>query len=193
MKRVWILVLTVFAIVPAFGQQQTLLTGKIDHGGYGGPVLKGIQIGNETGLMVGGRGGWIINHTFVLGGGGYGLVTEIDAPGDSLLNLGYGGLTLGLVLKSDELIHLTVGSMFGAGGIGLRSKDGIDIDEGVRSEHNEFFLIEPEVTAELNITPFFRISGGVSYQYFNGIDAFGFTDDDFSGFAADIQFKFGSF
>jgi hypothetical protein len=30
--------------------------------------------------MVGGRGGWILDHSLVLGGGGYAGGTEVDAP-----------------------------------------------------------------------------------------------------------------
>lgn len=193
MKKLLFVALSLFFLTPAYGQQQTLLSGKIDHGGYGGPVLKGIQIGDKPGLMVGGRGGWIIDHTFIVGGGGYGLVTEVDAPGDSLLNLGYGGLSVDLVLRSDELIHLTVGSMFGAGGIGLRSRDGMDMNDEFQNDQNEFFVMEPEVNVELNVASFFRLCGGVSYQYFDGIDAFGFTDEHFNGLAANLMFKFGTF
>ena len=63
----------------ASAQMNTLLQGDIEHGGYGGPVLKVGQINGETKIFMGGQGGWIINNTFVLGGGGWGLVSDQDA------------------------------------------------------------------------------------------------------------------
>jgi hypothetical protein len=60
-------------------QEQTLVgNGEISNGGFGGPVIKYTQIKNEPAILVGGRGGWIINHTFVIGGGGYGLANQIE-------------------------------------------------------------------------------------------------------------------
>lgn len=71
-----------FAIItlPVFAQEQTLIgSGEIENGGFGGPVVKVTSINGESAVFVGGRGGWIINHTFVLGGAGYGLVTNVNA------------------------------------------------------------------------------------------------------------------
>ena len=67
---------------------------------------------------MGGRGGWIINHEFVVGGGGYGLSTDILVDGKKLA-MGYGGLELGYVFFSDSLVHFTIHSLFGFGGISL--------------------------------------------------------------------------
>jgi hypothetical protein len=87
-----------------FAQEETLLgSGEVTHGGFGGPVFKYAQIKGEPAILVGGRGGWILNHTFIIGGGGYGLANDIKAnnpliiaPGITkpYLNFGYGGLEL---------------------------------------------------------------------------------------------------
>ncbi|MBN1426023.1 hypothetical protein JXA88_15850, partial [Candidatus Fermentibacteria bacterium] len=57
-------------------QPETLLKGPIENGGFGGLVVKFSQLADQTAVFVGGRGGWILNHTFVIGGGGYGLANE---------------------------------------------------------------------------------------------------------------------
>ena len=54
----------------ASAQDEQLVSGKIESGGFGAPVWKITQINGETAMLTGGRGGWIINHTFVIGGGG---------------------------------------------------------------------------------------------------------------------------
>ena len=72
------LVLCVVAHSGLRGQQQeTLLSGNIESGGFGGFVVRFSEIGGAFAVLAGGRGGWIINHTFVLGGGGYGLANDV--------------------------------------------------------------------------------------------------------------------
>ena len=102
-------------------QERTLVSGPIESGGFGGPVLKFTELVEEFGLLVGGRGGWIINHTFVLGAGGYGLANqdnfEFSVDGRvRQLHMGYGGLELEYVNRSHELIHFSVQALVGAGG-----------------------------------------------------------------------------
>jgi hypothetical protein len=41
-------------------------------GGFGGPALKVTTLNGELGLLTGGRGGLIVDNTWLIGGGGYG-------------------------------------------------------------------------------------------------------------------------
>ena len=56
---------------------QTLTGPYIESGGFGAPVVKMTSMMDEFAVLLGGRGGWILNRTFVLGGGGYGLVNDV--------------------------------------------------------------------------------------------------------------------
>lgn len=71
------MVMFIFAAT-ARGQEQTLIKSDVEHSGFGGPVVKATRIHDQGALMVGGRGGWIINHTLAIGGGGYGVVNDVD-------------------------------------------------------------------------------------------------------------------
>ena len=126
MKKLVFLLVLVFTS-PVLAQEATLINGEIESGGFGGPVLKVTSINGENAVMVGGCGGWIINHSFVLGGGGYGLVTDVHAKAtDSIhqnIEMGYGGLELEYIPSSNDLFHLSVGLLVGAGGIGYRHGD----------------------------------------------------------------------
>jgi len=66
-------------------EEETLLGGGFESGGYGGPVVKFTNVKGEFAVMAGGYGGWLINHSLMLGGGGYGLVTHhyLDVPAGS--------------------------------------------------------------------------------------------------------------
>ena len=125
MKAVgWLLAVAAFASQGALSAQETLLEGDIRHGGFGAPVVKFTGIDDRFGVLVGGRGGWIINGSFVLGAGGYGLANvnnferSVAALGDTRrLVMGYGGLELEYVHRPDELVHFSTNLLIGAGGL----------------------------------------------------------------------------
>ncbi len=182
--------------LPVFAQEQTLIgAGEIENGGFGGPELKITSINGETAVFMGGRGGWIMNHTFSLGGAGYGLVTNVHSKNaDSVhqfIHMGYGGLDLEYITSSNDLIHLSLGLLIGAGGIGFKNnlEDVVDHHPTMES----FFVLEPSVHANLNVTRFFRIAGGVSYRYINGVKNSLSTNTDMSGLSGVLTLMFGKF
>ncbi len=195
MKKVAIVFLILIFAFTACAQEQTLISGNIESGGFGGPALKVTVLNNENAILVGGRGGWIINHTFVLGGGGYGLVTHVKAKvTDSVhqnIEMGYGGLDLEYIGSSNDLLHLSIGILIGAGGVGYKHES----DDNVINSHtmHTFFVLEPSVHANLNVTHFFRIAAGVSYRYVSGLKSIVSTNADLSGPSAILVFKFGKF
>ena len=100
MKKLFIVLMMLITVANmAQDVDETLISGEIEHGGFSGPVIKFISFDDQFGIMAGGRGGWLINNTFVHGGGGYGLRydIEIDDPGfgeTRFLDMGYGSLEL---------------------------------------------------------------------------------------------------
>jgi hypothetical protein len=170
------------AIIPLSAQEQTLANGETESGGFGGVVLKVTQIHGEIATLVGGRGAWIINHTFAFGGAGYGLVTH----GLSIFPMGYGGLDFEYFASSNDLIHLSIGLLAGAGGVGYKN-------ETMTGNHRSFWVLEPSVQANLNVTHSFRIAAGVSYRYVSGVKSVILTNDDLSGLSAIFALEFGNF
>jgi hypothetical protein len=186
----------VLASTPMLAQEQTLITGPVDHGGFGGPMFQLTQIDEQLGVLIGGHGGWIIDHTVYIGGGGFGLVNEIEvnsAPDSTpYLNLGYGGLELGVVLASNRLVHLTVSSLIGGGGVNYRSTSW-NGDYDVDSAGDVYFVLEPALHLVLNVTRHFRVALGGSYRYVSGIDLEGLSDNAVTGPSASLTLKFGKF
>ena len=188
------------AAKPAEAQEiQTLFSGDVTHGGFGGPVVKFGSVDGDLAVWVGGRGGWIINfsnqHSLSIGGGGFGLATEHRMPVQSnpsvreLAAIGYGGFEMEYTNRTYRLVHLTASTLIGAGGITVRD-DEVNISE---DDPNAFFVLEPGIHTELNVTSFFRIASGITYRLTSGIDTGGLRDRDFSGFNAQITLKFGAF
>lgn len=199
MKTGYVVAVLCLAIVgvwrpnPVTAGEQTLLGDlkNIEHGGYGGPSVRFTQINGDFAVMSGGEGGWIINHRFVLGGGGFGLanpgsVTEADPTGDPVrgkLEMGYGGGMVGIIIKSDALIHAAVDLLIGAGGMTTQNHVSDDV----------FFAMEPAAHIMLNITNFCRFGTGVSYRFIRGADYGGLDDGDLDGPSWGFILKFGSF
>jgi hypothetical protein len=181
---------------------QTLFAGRVSHGGFGGPVVKFSDVGGSLGVWVGGRGGWIIgfgdHHSISLGGGGYGLASSHPVPDpaaagwpekeDLRVRAGYGGFELEYTNRSQRLVHWTASTLIGAGSVAV---EGADVP--VSAEEPAFFVLEPGLHAELNVTRFLRLHAGFSYRHTSGAERAGYTDRDFSGVSGRIALKFGGF
>jgi hypothetical protein len=175
-------------------QEETLIGGQIESGGFGGPVVKAGTFNGETGVLVGGRGGWIINHCFILGGGGYGLANNVPAKstglyGSRYLNFGYGGLQLEYVVEPSRLINFSLMTLIGGGAVGWR-------DEMMAPNSNSsvsFFVVEPEINVTLNVTTFFRVGGGASYRYVSNFTSSAAKSSDVNGPSGSLTFRFGKF
>lgn len=179
----------------AMAQDETLLGSDIESGGYGGPLVTFGEINGETGVFFGGQGGWIINHTFVLGARGYGLVNTIEAKEfeNSRLEFGCGGALLEYVYASSKLLHFSIQAMIGAGGVQYAQEDYTQGDPEYSYSEDAFFVLEPGINLELNIHRNFRLSVGATYRYVNGVDYEDLSDSDLSGATAQILLKFGVF
>jgi len=193
MKLQGFLFLFFVAYASAHAQQETLAGEGFQSGGFGGPVLKITPINGKTGILVGGRGGWIINHTFILGGGVYGLATDIATSvpgpsGNSFVNFSYGGVELEYIHHWDRLMHLSFGLLIGGGGVGSRSSNGSN-----DGDSKAFFTMEPWVHGNLNVTASFQISAGVSYLWVTGANSPAASDSQLSGVAGILLLRFGSF
>ncbi|MEQ9438920.1 MAG: hypothetical protein RIG62_07710 [Cyclobacteriaceae bacterium] len=204
MKSVFALTFFLFSFTLLYAQednkQETLVNGFriTSSGGYGGPSLRSSTIRGDFALLFGGYGGWYVNKKWMFGGGGYGLVTQLDVPESASVrpteelhyDMGYGGFMVEYILKSDRMLHLTTHMLVGGGGISQDLEGEPDLTEGT---HSNFFVFEPGVGVELNITDFFRLNGGLTYRLISGSDTPGIQDKDLSSMAVFLNFKFGYF
>lgn len=216
MKKYFCVIFLILLLGECFAQQdssttqvETLLSGKIESGGYGGPLIKVGQIMDETGFFVGGQGGWIINHQFVLGGKGYVLVNPAEIEGLQNIHVGFacGGVLIKYISNSDKLVHVTFESMIGLGGVYNDVTDYSRDHDPIDYTGDAGFVLEPGINIELNVTDYFRISTGVAYLFVNGIeydpgapyqDVIGtdyshISDSDLRGISVQLTLEFGVF
>ena len=172
MKNLILILLLILISYPIKAQDKTLISGEIESGGYGGPLLQVGQVYGESGILVGGQGGWIINHRFVIGGKGYGLANAIDIEGSQNLKLefGCGGALLEYIINSDQMLHYSIQSMIGAGNIRFAVKDHEDNHDNVNYNDDVFFVLEPGVNVILNVSKGLRVGAGATYRYVSGVE-----------------------
>ena len=178
-------------------RDQVLISGKLDHGGYGAPHLKVTTVAGHAGLLMGGEGAWIIGHSFLLGGGGYGLVTNTDAPdlarsplGTSSLGFGYGGVRVGYIIAPHDLFHVVASVLVGAGSVQIIEH----LDSDTRTYRSaSMFALEPDVALEVNIAHWIRAGIDGSYRYMPGSGIPGLSASKMGGPAAGVLVAFGWF
>lgn len=200
MKNQLLIVFLLVLTMNLFAQEKTLVSGDMDNGGFGALVLKFTEINDKFGLMIGGRGGWIMDHKFVIGGGGYGLVNHMEytniLEGELIpLMVGYGGLELEYINSSDNMFHFTIYLLLGAGSITYKDWDDwkwYDYPDNIKMT-DTFWIASPALNLELNIASFFRLNAGVGYRFVTDVDLQGLTNSDIAGFEGILSFKFGSF
>ena len=194
-------------------QQETLFSSPVEHGGFGGVVSKMTSIRGEMAYMVGGYGGWLIDHQLMLGLGGYGLASNVRAESAAeqayapdgtplYVEFGYGGLMLEYILTPHKLVHVNAQLLVGAGGATYRENwygdwddDWMDDDRNHHyGRHEALFVTEPSVNVELNLTDWMRVSAGASYRFVSGVDNIvGLKNSDLSGASGQLSLKFGAF
>ena len=191
--------LLLLTAAPALGQA-AFESERVGHGGFIGPVFKASTMNDETAQLLGFRGGWILNleggHSFILGGGAYGVMNDVNARGvivdgdDVHLGLDYAGIELGYRHRTLRWVHFSVQTLIGAGGVDYR-----DIGDAFSDDDSGdgFFVLEPGVSMTLNVLRFARLGGGVSYRYINGVRLLGATNEDLSGVSWEVSLQLGRF
>jgi hypothetical protein len=196
MRMLLILSLILFMAIPFAlnAQERTLFKeeGNVESGFYCRPVLLKITAIDGEVANLGGIGGtWIIGHRVTLGLAWYWLDTDVEkdvsgTPHD--LGMDYAGLELGYVFLSESPVHFTLHSLVGAGNVSIENTiTGGSVDD-------DYFVIEPNIDLEVNVTTWFRACGGLSYRFIEGVRGVtGISDRDLGGLSGTIFLKFGWF
>lgn len=205
MKTLFLLGLLFASFAHAALAEETLLAGNTDHGWSVSPAVKFTAFDDDFAVLAGGEVSWIINHSFALGAGAYGLTTE-HHPGSVLAGylwtadqsrteMGYAGMTLRYVGLSDRVLHPTFDLLIGGGELDAhRNVEGWYREDDVdNSKVDGFFVLEPSVNAEINIVRFMRADVGAGYRFVSGITEWSFSNGDVGGPSVTLMLKFGRF
>jgi hypothetical protein len=166
--------------------------------GYGAPIIGVTRLAGATGLLLGARGGAVLRRQFVLGAGGFSLVNDVAAPaaaqggpGSHNLRFGSAGFWFAYILSPDWLVHPTFGVLLGGGTVGYQVTEQ---GPGTPATYtnSSFYLAQPEIEADINVTRFMRIGVGAYYRFVLGVKLEDkVTNGDVGGPGALLAIKFG--
>lgn len=196
MKRIYLIALLVAIRTTVFGENTLSYNPEVifdnesfEISGYGAPVFRGIYLKDRTHFQCGGEGGAIIDHSFIIGGGGMGLTLGIDTGSNSKVMLGWGGLMIGYIFMPEIIVHPYLKVLIGGG-------DVEEFKQGTYCPINTapFFIMDAQIGTEINVSSWMRIASFVGYQFVYGpFDFDGITDKDLCGFNFGIKLEFGFF
>lgn len=176
-----------------------LLSQVRDDGAFFAPVVRISAMKGQTVALAGGRGGWIINKNFVLGGGFYGLESNlyddtIDPLNGSrpLVRINYGGIDLEYIFNPGSPLHASVEVLLAGGGISFKQKND-------KLPSSPFFPVsllawEPQLNIEYIAGDWIHLSLGFGYRWFTGFENYyGLEISRLNNFSGIFAIKLGKF
>jgi hypothetical protein len=217
-------VVATIAIVPAAAAEQSSGTpqntptqgtvGPIESGFIIAPDVRFTQVNDRAATLVGAYGGWMTEHTVLIGAGGYWL-----ANGARDFEMAYGGPVVEWLVHGDRTIAFgarglvgggratlggTLGDLFGVrtdqvAAPSLNRGDhrgrpvGTDGRRGLTSSslvivRDDFFIAEPQAIVSVRAARWLHVDAGVGYRLIAGAEN---LDDRLGGVSGTISVKFG--
>lgn len=166
------------------------------HGGYLGLSCDYTEINDNDGIMMGGQVGWIINHSLVIGVGGYGFISDqVDYSSNSYPQIsgGYGGLYFEGIALPKFPIHVSFPLLLGVGGVTTYTNYYNDDWSYYADDSDVFLVVEPGVNIELNMLKFFKLAFGAKYRYTSELYMPNINEEALNGLSFGMTLKFGKF
>jgi hypothetical protein len=190
------LVLVVFFSVSAYAQEEdstrSLFGSAVKVSEIWTPEVKINSIQGDAGTLIGFYGGAVFNRAFLLGISG-GL--NLSHPA---INCGYFGAVGQYIYKPANLWHCSGQILLAYGSTKdyENPKSGL-LDNFWNISGASFFLMEPGINLELNLSKRLTLVAGVSYRFVSGLDENNenvqithVTNEDLSGINFNIGLKF---
>ena len=172
---------------------QTLFKSSVKVSELWTPEVKINSIQGDVGTLIGFYGGAVIDRTFLIGIAGG---ANLSHP---TVNYGYFGALGQYINKPASLWHFSAQLLLAYGS----AKDYEDPKSGLLDNFMNvsgagFFLMEPGMNLELNLSKKLTLVGGISYRFVMGMDENSenlsithVTNEDMSGVNFNIGLKFG--
>jgi hypothetical protein len=167
------------------------------------PDVKIGKFGSDTGVLVGGYGGWLVDDRLLLGAGGYWLADHDWS--DPVSGMGYFGFVTAWTVPASRTIHAGLRGLVGFGQASLTDSYAYPANEGRQdSRHGgpaypsggtyqtqfwkDVFVFEPQATMLIRLTHGVALDISAGYRLVEGA---GYYNDRLSGASGSIAVRFG--
>ncbi|MEQ9404122.1 MAG: hypothetical protein RIM99_11075 [Cyclobacteriaceae bacterium] len=179
------------------------LSGTMSHsGGFGALSFRSTKFRDESLVLGGLRGGWIINRTLGIGVEGHGIIPtakfmDVDPVDEVNVLGGYGGMFLELIFFSNEVVHVTFPVSGGAGWLGYHRTSEDNTNPFPNNEKevdgDVFWYLEPGGNLEFNVSRNFRLDFGISKRFTQDLELINTEPDAFDNLNYYVTLKIGGF
>lgn len=167
-------------------------------GGYGGVSSAYTHMLNRHGALLGLEAALLLSHRLSLGVAGFGFLRTPSGPRDPVDNtprefgVGYGGFVARYAFLTTLPVYASVGALVGGGAVVLHRDDGNDgWDDDDDAQADGFFVVQPELTVEANMTRWMRLGVNAGYRITSGVQRFGLSESDLNGPVIGAHVQFG--
>ncbi len=189
MRKIFLVFLISLFLTPLFAKGSIFISDEktfgifpsfyyVEHGWFIGPVAQITSIAGNSAFSLGGRIGWMANRRYVVGLGYYAQLTTIEVQTNKTV-MNYGGFEFEYIFFPDELIHFSVYSLIGIGGLKC-------------GKYDHFFVYEPGAHVVLSMTDIFHIEVGISKRFVKDVDSDFVDFSDLNGYSLRAGFKLGN-
>ena len=171
----------------------------IVHGVYFGLSFYYGEIDGKSSYMGGAKIAYVANQKFEVGFAGVGFYSYQDTNGPLKNNDvfgGYGGLHLEPIFFGNSEFSLSIPMLIGGGAVGHSLEDWDDVIDGEEiyvEDWDPFFVFEPGVSIQYNISPYLQFEIGVKYRLTSEVDLYPGSIENVNGFSGGIGLKIGVF
>ena len=167
-----------------------------ESGAFGAPVFKYTRVAGKPALVMGIKGGWIINKRFVLGAGYYVLSSNVSSDytdneynQNLMTDLNYGGLDFEYLLLYDSNYNLTINMLLAGGGLSFYLND-----ISKKFSYRNLLVWEPQINFEIELYKWLHADAGVSYRLVSSyVDVYNFSRNDLQGLNVILTLKLGKY
>ena len=142
------------------------------HGAYISPVIKFSSMNGHGVNLLGVKGGWVINNSFVIGAEYYALNSDINPNWTDpligispLIKFTTGGLNFEYIFFHKDIFSASAEIFMGGAGI-------IPQPQPPGSYGGDFLVWEPQLNANVNLNDWFHLSLGISYRSTSALDIY---------------------
>lgn len=186
-------------------EMKTLFNGDYHSGAYFAINFKGHNYFGEDVMFLGAKMAGVINRSLAIGLEINSMLPSVEVDDIELKYLpeggsmrpiiGYGGLIIEPILMSNQPVHITFPILLGAGWVGYLRDWNEELQEGEKDLLDDavFFVVEPGVNVEFNLTRHTRLGLGVSYRSADNFELENTSKKAFNGINYNMMLKFGRF
>lgn len=164
---------------------------KSANGGYGAAISEITWVNGKPSLSLGGYGGWLINHKFLVGAAGQNTFFKHKVNGKKEnFQLNYYGLYTEYKLMPERKVHVSFGL---TGALGWLENDVTSAQKRRKKDGDFTYVIQPKVGVNAIITKFMQVQAYGSYRITGNTNSLYYSSDNYNGPSAGAALVFGKF